>query len=228
MKKLFLIALMGIGAWGHLAAQQGISSRNDSIAFAIGQDIGKNLKQSGVSLNVDLIYQGLIASMKGEGETLPQETVNYCIQEFQKSAQAHAIQQRMELAQANKAEGDAFLAENAQKEGISVTASGLQYEVLREGTGNSPADTSSVEVHYKGMLLDGKTFDSSYDRGEPLLLQVNRVISGWTEGLQLMKEGAHYKFYIPSDLGYGERGTQGGEIPPNAVLVFEVELLSVK
>ena len=124
----------------------------------------------------------------------------------------------------NKTAGEAFLAENATKENIVTTATGLQYEVLAEGEGPSPSATTSVTVHYKGTTLDGKEFDSSYSRNEPATFPLNRVIAGWTEGLQLMNAGAKYRFFIPSELAYGQRGA-GADIGPNAALIFEVELL---
>ncbi len=123
--------------------------------------------------------------------------------------------------------GKKFLEENAKKEGIQTTASGLQYEVLREGTGKKPGAVSTVEVHYEGRLIDGKIFDSSYQRKETISFPLNRVIPGWTEGLQLMSTGAKYRLYIPSELGYGARGA-GGDIPPNAALIFDVELISIR
>ena len=132
------------------------------------------------------------------------------------------------MADPNTEKGEAFLAENAKKEGVKVTASGLQYKVLKEGKGKSPKKTDTVEVHYKGTLLDGTEFDSSYKRGQTIEFPLSGVIPGWTEGVQLMKEGAKYQFTIPSKLAYGERGTPGGPIPPNATLIFEVELVSVK
>ncbi len=126
----------------------------------------------------------------------------------------------------NKTAGIAFLAENAKKDNITTTASGLQYEILTEGTGKSPIASDQVSVHYQGTTLDGNEFDSSYKRGEPAAFPLNRVIAGWTEGVQLMKEGSKYRFFIPSELAYGERGA-GADIPANAALIFEVELLKV-
>jgi len=127
----------------------------------------------------------------------------------------------------NKAAGEAFLAENAKKDNIVTTASGLQYEVIKQGEGVSPSATDNVTVHYKGSTIDGTVFDSSYDRGEPATFPLNRVIAGWTEGLQLMKEGAQYRFYIPHALAYGERGA-GRAIGPNSTLIFDVELIKVQ
>ena len=132
------------------------------------------------------------------------------------------------MADPNLEKGEAFLKENATKEGVKTTASGLHYKVLKEGKGKTPQATDTVEVHYKGTLLDGTEFDSSIKRGQPATFPLNRVIPGWTEGVQLMKEGAKYQFTIPSKLAYGERGTPGGPIPPNSTLIFEVELISVK
>ncbi|HAS22844.1 MAG TPA: peptidylprolyl isomerase, partial [Idiomarina loihiensis] len=125
-------------------------------------------------------------------------------------------------------EGKAYLAENAKKEGVQTTDSGLQYEVLKEGDGVSPSETDMVEVHYEGTLVNGEVFDSSYERGEPTSFPLNRVIPGWTEGLQLMKEGAKYRFVIPSELAYGDRELGDGQIPPNSTLIFTVELLNVQ
>jgi len=131
------------------------------------------------------------------------------------------------MAQDNKTIGEAYLAENKTKEGVKVTPSGLQYEVLTEGTGKQPSATDTVTVHYRGTLIDGTEFDSSYKRNEPASFPLNRVIPGWTEGVQLMKEGAKYRFVIPSGLAYGERGT-GSDIKPNSTLIFEVELIKVQ
>ena len=132
------------------------------------------------------------------------------------------------MADPNLAKGEAFLAVNAAKEGVKTTASGLQYKVLQEGTGKSPKATDTVVVNYKGTLITGKEFDSSYKRHKPAEFPLNHVIPGWTEGVQLMKEGAKYQFTIPSKLAYGERGTPGGPIPPNSTLTFEIELITVK
>ena len=132
------------------------------------------------------------------------------------------------MAETDLEKGEAFLKENAKKEGVKTTASGLQYKVLKEGEGKSPAAADTVVVHYKGTLIDGKEFDSSYKGNKPAEFPLNRVIPGWTEGVQLMKEGAKYQFTVPPKLGYGERGTPGGPIPPNATLIFEVELIKVK
>jgi len=128
----------------------------------------------------------------------------------------------------HKEDGAQFLADNAKKEGVQTTASGLQYKVLEAGTGASPSASDTVEVHYKGTLIDGTEFDSSYSRGQTISFPLNRVIAGWTEGVQLMKEGAKYEFYIPYNLAYGQMGTPGGPIPPYATLIFVVELIAIQ
>ncbi len=144
------------------------------------------------------------------------------------AASALALTPNALMAQSAVEKGQAYLAANAKKEGVHTTATGLQYKVLKEGTGKTPKATDTVLVHYRGTLLDGTEFDSSYKRNEPIEFPLNRVIPGWTEGVQLMKEGAKYQFVIPSELAYGRRGTPGGPIGPDETLIFEVELLKVR
>ena len=149
------------------------------------------------------------------------------MQEFFAKQEEKQKAEAAEKGKAAKQDGEKFLAENGKKEGVITTASGLQYQVLREGNGQSPKATDTVECHYEGTLIDGTKFDSSYDRGQTATFPLNQVIAGWTEGLQLMKEGGKYRFFIPYELGYGERGA-GASIPPFSTLVFDVELVSVK
>jgi FKBP-type peptidyl-prolyl cis-trans isomerase FklB len=155
------------------------------------------------------------------------EATRQALTELQQQAAASAKQQREGQARKNLAEGTAFLAENAEKEGVKTLPSGLQYRVLSEGKGDPPAATDAVTVHYRGTLVDGSEFDSSYGRGEPATFPLDRVIPGWTEGLQLMRPGAKYRLFVPPELAYGERGS-GAKIGPHSTLVFEVELLSVQ
>lgn len=200
-------------------------------AYAMGASMGlfvNNRAEQQANLGEELDQEAL----KEGFEDGLNDTLKFTPQEIQQFAQAseqklRAKQQEMaeEAAAKNKEEGEAYLAENAQREGVTTTDSGLQYEVLEEGEGDSPAAEDTVKVHYRGTLLDGTEFDSSYARGEPAVFPLNRVIAGWTEGVQLMKEGAKYRFHIPSELAYGERAT--GKITPNATLVFDVELLEV-
>lgn len=192
----------------------------DSVSYSLGILLAQNLKQQGLdSVDVNTLSKGIDDVMSGNDLEVNLEEANRIVQEYMSAAQAKQYESVI-------AEGKAFLEANAQREGIQTTASGLQYRVVQEGTGATPADTSSVTVHYTGKLIDGTVFDSSLKRGEPTTFGVNQVIAGWTEGLQLMKEGAKYEFYIPSNLAYGERGA-GGAIPPYATLIFEVELISV-
>lgn len=192
----------------------------DKVSYALGMSIGRQLQQmNAAEVNVDDFAQAIkdvFASKTSLTDSEAQQTVQDF---FQRKAE--------EQAGAAKAEGEAFLAENAKKEGVVSLPSGLQYQVLREGDGRKPAATDQVECHYEGTLINGQVFDSSYQRGQTATFGLNQVIAGWTEGLQLMQEGAKYRFFIPYHLAYGERGA-GQSIPPFATLIFDVELVKVK
>ncbi len=194
----------------------------DSTSYSLGVLFAQNLKQSGLTskdLTAADVAQGLNDALDGN-EKIDVNKANAAFQEF--------MQGQAERANGDvKTAGEKFLAENAKREGVKTTASGLQYEVLKPGTGASPSATSKVEVHYHGTLIDGTVFDSSVDRGETITFGLNQVISGWTEGVQLMKEGAKYRFFIPYDLAYGTRGS-GPKIKPFSALIFDVELFDVK
>lgn len=210
------------------AAAQELESQSDKLSYTIGMDIGKSLAGQDAELDLDLIVQGLRDVYEGNETLMTEEEALNVRDEFIKQRQQAMEQERAQAAEDNKAEGEAFLEENRGKEGVQVTDSGLQYMVMEEGDGNAPAGPESkVTVHYKGTLIDGTEFDSSYSRGEPATFALNQVIPGWTEGLQLMREGAKYKFFIPSELAYGEQG-RPGPIGPNSTLIFEVELLEVQ
>jgi FKBP-type peptidyl-prolyl cis-trans isomerase len=201
-------------------------SLQDKASYTIGLNLGKSLKTNEIQANVDLIVKGLRDGLGGEKALLTDEEMQATMQTLQQQVTAQQEAKRKAIGEKNKAEGEMFLAKNKERPGVKTTASGLQYEVLTEGTGPVPKATDSVTVNYKGTLMDGTVFDSSYDRKEPVTFVLNQVIPGWTEGVQLMKVGSKYKFYIPSALGYGERGA-GNAIGPNAPLVFEVELMSI-
>ncbi|WP_293312099.1 FKBP-type peptidyl-prolyl cis-trans isomerase [Pedobacter sp. UBA5917] len=209
----------------------GLQSTLDSTSYAFGTSIGASLKTTGLStLNYDVLLKGLKDAFTGGKAILTQQQAQQCINEA--LSKASLVKNKAE-AEANKIkygpimkEGQEFLEQNKKRAGVQTTASGLQYEVLTAGTGVKPVATDSVLVHYKGTLLNGKQFDSSYDRGEPISFPLNRVIPGWTEGVQLMPAGSKYKFFIPYNLAYGERGA-GADIPPYSTLIFEVELLKV-
>ncbi len=202
-----------------------LESNLDSVSYAIGHLVGaNNLKQlesapGGTDLDVTIMSAAFTAASKVEEAKMTEEEANVLVQAYFQSAGERKGQTNLE-------EGNAFLEENKAREGVITTESGLQYEVLTEGTGAKPTAQDKVRVHYHGTLIDGKVFDSSVDRGEPATFGVGQVIPGWTEVLQLMPVGSKWKVYIPSALGYGERGA-GGDIGPNAALIFEVELLEI-
>ena len=193
----------------------------DKISYSLGLSMGQNLASSGVeSLNYQDLAQGIEDVL-----TKQQPKISY--QEAQQVLNTFFQELEQKVAGAAKAEGEKFLAENAKREGVKVTASGLQYEVLEPSLGQKPKATDTVRVHYEGTLIDGTVFDSSYRRGESITFPLNGVIKGWTEGLQLMSIGSKYKFFIPYQLAYGERGA-GQSIPPYAALIFTVELLGIE
>lgn len=192
----------------------------DKVSYALGMSIGHQLQQmNATDLNIDDFAQAITDVFNGDAKLSDAEA--------QAAVQDFFSRKAEEQAKAAKAEGENFLAENAKKEGVKTLPSGLQYKVLREGDGRKPSATDKVECHYEGTLINGQVFDSSYRRGETATFGLNQVIKGWTEGLQLMQEGAKYRFFIPYDLAYGERGA-GQSIPPYAALIFDVELIKVK
>ena len=201
-------------------AELSLQNDIDRFNYALGMVIGERvLKQYG-----DVDYDLLIEGMKAQHQN--QETL-LSLDEAGTALNAYMENQFAAKAEEAKAKGEAYLAENAKQEGVQVTDSGLQYQVISEGDGAKPASTDQVSVHYRGTLIDGTEFDSSYARGEPATFGLNQVIPGWTEGLQLMPVGSKYRFVIPQNLGYGERGA-GGAIGPYETLIFEVELIEIK
>ena len=219
------------------AAVQGdiaLETQTQKSSYVIGTDIGGRMAGQGFEIDRPALIAGLEDSLTGAEPRLSEEEAQAVITTLMEERQAIAAEQqekaeaeRAEAAEKNRAEGEAFLAANKEKEGVVTTDSGLQYRVIVEGTGEKPTAEDTVRVHYRGTLIDGTEFDSSYARGEPAEFQVNRVIAGWTEALQLMSEGAKWELYIPSDLAYGSRGA-GADIGPDAVLIFEVELIKAK
>ena len=192
----------------------------DKVSYALGMSIGHQLQQmNATDLNIDDFAQAITDVFNGDAKLSDAEA--------QAAVQDFFSRKAEEQAKAAKAEGENFLAENAKKEGVKTLPSGLQYKVLREGDGRKPSATDKVECHYEGTLINGEVFDSSYRRGETATFGLNQVIKGWTEGLQLMQEGAKYRFFIPYNLAYGAHGA-GQSIPPYAALIFDVELIKVK
>lgn len=204
-----------------------LSTDAQKFGYAIGVDLGKSLSVVKDEVDVESLKKGLDETIAGNPPRLNDQQREEIKSTVARKLQQKQMEDRMAKAGSNKTAGEKFLADNGKKPGVKTTASGLQYEVITEGKGANPKATDKVTVHYKGTLIDGTQFDSSYDRGQPITFPLANVIPGWTEGLQLMKPGAKYKFVIPSNLAYGERGA-GAKIGPNETLVFEVELLSVQ
>jgi len=211
----------------HAQEKLELKDQKDKESYSLGYQFGQNLKFQGVDINLDVYTSGIRDTLGGKEPKMSQEEIRATISELQKRITAARQKELKELAAKNVEESKKFLAENQKKEGIKTLPSGLQYKVLTEGTGKTPKETDNVTVNYKGTLIDGTEFDSSYKRGQPATFQVNGVIKGWTEALQLMKEGSKWQLFIPPELGYGERGA-GSQIPPNSTLIFEVELISVQ
>jgi FKBP-type peptidyl-prolyl cis-trans isomerase FklB len=209
------------------AQDASLKTQKDKVSYLIGAQIGNDFKAQQMDIDPDIFFRGMRDALAGKKPPLSEQEIRDTMMAFQKEMQAKMAAQTQKLAEQNKKEGDAFLAENKKKEGVKTTPSGLQYKVIRQGTGKMPKPTSTVVVNYRGTLLDGREFDSSYKRGEPFTTAVNGVVKGWQEALPLMKEGAKYQIFVPSQLAYGERGA-GREIGPNAVLIFEIELITVK
>ena len=204
-----------------------LKTQKDKASYSIGVSIGKNLKDQKVEIQTDILVKGLLDAYTGAKTQLTEKEMGDVLAQFQQEIMAKAQEEAAKKGGENKSKGEKFLADNKNKPGVKTTPSGLQYTVISEGTGPKPTASSTVKVHYTGKLIDGTTFDSSVDRGEPIEFPLNGVIKGWTEGVQLMSKGSKYKFFIPSDLAYGDRGA-GNAIGPNETLVFEVELFSVK
>ena len=218
MKKIILslILIMGITSIN----AQNLNTEMEKVSYSLGVNVAKSVKNQGLeSIDSEAIAQAFTDVFEGNELKISEQESNIILQDyFGKLAK--------EAQSANVEAGEKFLAENAKRDGVIKTATGLQYEVLAEGSGDSPKETDQVTVHYHGTLIDGTVFDSSVERGQPATFPVNGVIPGWVEALQLMKPGAKYKLFIPSNLAYGERGA-GGSIGPNATLIFEVELISI-
>jgi len=202
-------------------------SEKEKISYSIGLSIGNNFKQQKIEIEMDSLAQGIEDALTGAKQKMTQEEIRQTMEAFRRQMQARSESNRQAASSGNQVKGEKFLAQNKKRKNVVTLASGLQYEVVKKGSGKRPGLTDTVVTHYKGMLIGGKVFDSSYKRGQPAEFPVNGVIKGWTEALQLMQQGAKWKLYIPADLAYGSRGA-GNAIGPNEALIFEIELLEVK
>ena len=209
------------------AATTALKTPKDKFSYALGMNLGASLHKQSVDVDPNIVAQGLRAALAGGKTLLTQEEAQAALTEVQNELRKKQ-QEKMQVAgEANKKEGEAFLASNKAKEGVVTLPSGLEYKILKEGTGPKPTASDSVVCNYRGTLINGTEFDSSYKRGQPATFPVNGVIKGWTEALQLMPVGSKWQLFVPSSLAYAERGA-GGDIGPNATLIFEVELLSIQ
>ncbi len=215
------IALLGLSA-ATVASEIKLDTDQQKVSYVLGYQAGAQMKQQNMKVDFDTLTKAIKDGLDGVTPRLNGEQAAAVMQKFQAEQKAEQAKAGEENAKA----GIAFLAENKNKSGVVTLENGLQYKIIKAGTGNKPKATDSVSVHYRGTLIDGKEFDSSYSRGEPTSFPVNRVIPGWTQILQLMKEGAKWQVFIPSELAYGERGA-GGDIGPDSTLIFDVELIKV-
>jgi FKBP-type peptidyl-prolyl cis-trans isomerase FklB len=229
---LILVAVLIISALCFGEVQKTVKKikfkdQREKLSYSIGLDIGRNLKKQEIDVDTKLLLKGLTDGLSGTTPSLTEEEIKEVFTTFQKDMETKQNEKKLKLAEKNKTEGEAFLAANKTKEGVITLPSGLQYKELTPGTGPSPTAADTVTVNYRGTLVDGTEFDSSYKRGEPLKIGVSGVIPAWTEALQLMKVGAKWQLFIPANLAYGVQGA-GPVIGPNAVLIFEVELLGIE
>ena len=227
--KLFMFLWVWILATPYVFAAEPATApetQNEKESYSVGYQVGVSMKTDGVQVDFERLVQGLRDAVNNKESRLSMEEMRTLIVDLKKRAREIQMRKIQEQIVENAKESEKFLEENKKKEGIKTTKSGLQYKVLKEGDGVSPGPKDFVTVNYRGTLIDGKEFDSSYEKGEPIRVQVDRVIKGWTEALPMMKTGAKWELYVPPDLAYGRTGF-GGKIPPNKVLVFEMELISV-
>jgi FKBP-type peptidyl-prolyl cis-trans isomerase FklB len=204
-----------------------LKTQKDKVSYAIGMNVGRNLHRQSIDVDPSILMQGLQASLTDGKTLMTEQDAQAVLMELQTEARKKQEEKMQQAGAANQKEGEAFLVANKAKEGVVTLPSGLQYKILKEGTGPKPLATDTVACNYRGTFINGTEFDSSYKRGEPTSFQVNGVIKGWTEALQLMPVGSKWQLFIPADLAYGARGA-GSDIPPNSTLIFEVELVSIQ
>ena len=227
MRWILAIAMTVLPALVCAQEAPALKTEKDKLSYAMGMDLGAQLKSVGVDLDAAVFAEGLRAGLAGTKTALTPDEAKALITELQKSLATKQAAAARVAGEKNRTDGDAFLAANKTKPGVVTLPSGLQYKILTTGTGKMPTATDTVVCHYRGTLIDGKEFDSSYKSGQPATFPVNKVIKGWTEVLQLMPVGSKWQVFIPSSLAYAERGA-GADIGPNATLIFEIELVAIK
>ncbi|MBA4416299.1 MAG: hypothetical protein C0392_00085 [Syntrophus sp. (in: bacteria)] len=226
LKLVFALSLLLLVNQVYAQDSQALKSQKEKNSYAIGVDVGNTLKRQALDVDPSVLLLGIKDALSNGKLLLNEKEMRDTLVNLQKELMAKQTEQTQRLAESNKKSGEAFLAENKKKGGVVTLPSGLQYKIIKTGTGNFPMATDTVTVNYKGTMVDGTEFDSSYKRGDPVTFQVGGVIPGWTEALQKMKVGSKWQLFVPSSLGYGERGA-GNVIGPNATLIFEVELISI-
>jgi len=219
---ILLLATPGVSA----EKKMELKTAKDKVSYSIGYDMGSSIKRNAVDVDPRILTKALQDSLSGAKPQMTEQEMREAINSLQKDLAAKQQEKIKAQGEKNKKEGEAFLAENKKKEGVKTLPSGLQYMMLTEGKGKQPKATDTVTVQYRGTLIEGTEFDSSYKRGQPATFALNQVIKAWTEGVQLMKEGGAIRLFVPSELGYGERGA-GSAIGPNTTLIFDIELISV-
>ena len=215
---LCLLVLTGVG---YAADDLTLSTQKDKVSYIIGTQLGNNIKRQPIEVDADIVTKGLKDALSGAKPRLTDQQIS----EVMAASMREILDKRRLVADRNKKDGEAFLAENKKRAGVTVLPDGLQYKVIKAGTGTSPKSTDTVMVNYRGAFIDGTDFDSSYKRGQPATFPLSAAMRGWVEALQLMKTGSKWELFVPSELGYGEQGN--GPVGPNMTLVFDIELLSV-
>ncbi len=218
----------GAAAKAKTPAPLTLNTQNQKVSYAIGMNIGRNLKRDSIDIDSAIFLRGMKDALAGNKLLLTDDEAKSALTQLQVEVKAREEAKTKAVALENKKAGDAFLAANKTKEGVVTLPSGLQYKIIKEGTGPKPAADDTVVCNYRGALVDDTEFDSSYKRGEPIKIPVGQVIKGWTEAIQLMPVGSKWQLFIPSDLAYGERGAPGSPIGPNSALIFDVELISIE
>jgi FKBP-type peptidyl-prolyl cis-trans isomerase FklB len=219
---IIVIAILSLASIGRGEDKPELKDLKDKVSYSVGLNVGSNFKKQGQDLNPDALLAGVKDALSGKQPALSEAEMKQTMEAWSKQME----EKQKTAGEKNSVDGAKFLAENKKKDGVKTTASGLQYKVMKEGTGAKPKESDTVSVNYRGTLINGTEFDSSYKRGQPATFPVNGVIKGWTEALQLMKAGSKYQLFIPSELAYGARAV-GPDIAPNSTLIFEVELLQV-